>query len=161
MKANQLETRLAGAAAAQAQPARKTFTLPGDLTALAAATEALDRFWQEQRVDENVQADLNIAIEEIASNAIRHGSQPLDPTGEDPILIRVTVGPDDIRIEIEDAGVAFNPLAHPLPDPATPLDERRAGGLGILMVVQMMDQVSYVRSDGRNCLTLVRSRTRV
>jgi anti-sigma regulatory factor (Ser/Thr protein kinase) len=44
-------------------------------------------------------------------------------------------------------------------DPSSSLEERRAGGMGLFMVVNMMDRTSYQRRDGLNCFTLVRLRS--
>ncbi len=122
---------------------------------LARATELLDSFWRNHDLDEDVQADLNIAIEEIVSNVIRHGE-----AGERPIVLLVGVDAEEVRVEVRDAGQPFDPLAHAMPDPGAPLEERRGGGLGIFMVTQMMDHTSYKREGEHNCFRMTRSRTR-
>jgi len=122
---------------------------------LARATESLDSFWLNHDLDEDVQADLNIAIEEIVSNVIRHGE-----AGDQPIVLIIAVDPGEVHVEVRDAGQPFNPLAHAMPDPGAPLAERRGGGLGIFMVTQMMDHISYEREGQRNCFRMTRSRTR-
>jgi len=126
------------------------------ISELARVAEILDGCWLRLGLDEDLQADLNISVEEMLSNVIRHGST----SGEHPITLRLNVSAEAVRIEIQDSGVPFNPLDHPLPDPNAPLEQRRAGGLGIFMVIHMMDSVSYERCEGRNCLTMVRSRVR-
>ena len=104
----------------------------------ARVTEALDEFWQGPGLDIDLQSDLNIAVEEILTNVIRHGA-----AGDEPIYLEATINDDEIAIEIQDSGVPFNPLDHPLPDPNAPLDQRRAGGLGIFMVRNLMTYTSY------------------
>lgn len=59
-------------------------------------------------------------------------------------------------IRIEDAGIAFDPLARPDPDITVPLEERPIGGLGIFMVKKIMDAVTYRRVDDRNVLTMTK-----
>ena len=54
--------------------------------------------------------------------------------------------------EIIDEGEAFNPLERESPDISQGLDDRPVGGLGIHIVKQLMDDVSYQRQDGRNHL---------
>ena len=123
-----------------------------DMAGLATALERLDQFWQNSLLAEDAQADLNIAVEEIVSNVIRHADSTT------PIALTVTLDEDRIRVEVQDSGSAFDPLTHPMPDPNSPLEQRRAGGLGIFMVTKMMDEVRYERREGRNCLTMVRNR---
>lgn len=127
-----------------------SLAIPPRMEELEGAIMALEEFWQLQRLDQKTQADLNIAVEEILTNVIRHAGT------SQPISLQVDVQDGRARICIEDDGRAFDPLQHPLPDPNAPLEQRRAGGLGILMVRRMMDEVTYVRRQDRNRLTLVR-----
>ena len=54
-----------------------------------------------------------------------------------------------------DNGVAFDPLAMDEPDVSLPLEKRDAGGLGILLVRRMMDEVHYSRKGTLNSLRIV------
>lgn len=119
---------------------------------LERAVDALDGFWNAHGLDPGVQADLDIAIEEMVTNAIRHGR------AGSSVSVHAKVDLAGVVVEIEDSGREFDPLAHPLPDPAATLGERRGGGLGIFMVVRMMDETSYERRNGRNCFRMRRSR---
>ena len=55
-------------------------------------------------------------------------------------------------------GVAFDPSTPPEPRPAS-LAEAKPGGLGLLMIRNFSDDVSYRRSEGRNHLTITVSWT--
>jgi len=59
-------------------------------------------------------------------------------------------------VEVEDDGREFNPLASPPVDVSVPLERRPIGGLGIHMIRQLMDSVTYRRENGRNILKLVK-----
>jgi len=113
----------------------------------------LDEFWEQNGVEADIRADLDIAVEEILTNIIRHGK-----TGGDTAIATVEVLPNRIVIEVRDRGIAFNPLEHPPPDIGLALDERRPGGLGILLVRRIMDQTDYERQDGTNRFTMVKNR---
>ncbi len=123
-----------------------------DMAELGRLTQVLDEFWQAHSLDEDKQADLNIAVEEIVSNVIRHAGTAL------PIRVHVGLSAGRVSVEVQDSGCAFDPLAHPLPDPGASLEQRRAGGLGILMVTKMMDEVRYQRVEDRNSFTMILSR---
>ena len=58
---------------------------------------------------------------------------------------------------MSDNGAAFDPLSVPAPDLTTSLDERAVGGLGLHLVRNLMDRVSYSRAGERNQLTLVKA----
>jgi len=51
-------------------------------------------------------------------------------------------------------GVPFNPLSEKAPDIDAPLEEREIGGLGIHLVRNLIDDVTYHRRIGKNVMTL-------
>ncbi|MBQ5474118.1 MAG: ATP-binding protein, partial [Lachnospiraceae bacterium] len=57
---------------------------------------------------------------------------------------------------ITDSGMPFDPTQRPEVDINASLDARPIGGLGIHLVRQLMDSVSYRREDGKNILTLIK-----
>jgi len=93
----------------------------------------------------------NLGLEEILTNIIKYG---FDDASEHRIAVRIEPRPGLLRLTIEDDGHAFDPRQAPPPRLDRPLSERRAGGLGIHLVLAMMDRVDYRRQDGRNILEL-------
>lgn len=65
-------------------------------------------------------------------------------------------GKRKLSISIHDTGEEFNPLLHEDPDITLSADERGIGGLGILMVKNIMDDVLYEYNEG-NTLTMVKA----
>jgi sigma-B regulation protein RsbU (phosphoserine phosphatase) len=65
-------------------------------------------------------------------------------------------GNGELKIIISDSGVAFDPTQKAEADITLTAEERPIGGLGIFLVRQIMDNVSYRRQDGRNILTLTK-----
>lgn len=62
-----------------------------------------------------------------------------------------------VSIEIIDFGKPFNPLEKEDPDITLSAEDRQIGGLGIYMVKQTMDQVTYDYKDEKNMLRLEKS----
>ncbi|MCL2086192.1 MAG: ATP-binding protein [Oscillospiraceae bacterium] len=96
-----------------------------------------------------LQTSVCIAVEEIFVNIANYAYHP--DTGE--VLIRMSVG-NEIVIEFQDGGRAYNPLESPTPDITKSAQEREIGGLGVFMVKQMMDMVEYRYEDGKNILVI-------
>lgn len=104
---------------------------------------------------ERIRAQLDVAVEGIFVN-IAHYAYPPDEPGWARIRCQVDPDPLQITIQFIDQGVPFNPLAKPDADITLSAEERKIGGLGILMVKRSMDQVLYAYEDGQNILTLVK-----
>lgn len=96
------------------------------------------------------QVSLEICAEEIFVNIASYAYG--DATGE--ALITEEVTENGILLCFMDWGTPYNPLEKEDPDITLSAEERQIGGLGIYMVKNMMDSVSYEYKDGRNCLTI-------
>ena len=64
-------------------------------------------------------------------------------------------GEATLLIDIQDTGVPFDILAVPDPDIQSGISERKIGGLGILFIKKMIDEVKYRREGKCNILTFV------
>ena len=53
-----------------------------------------------------------------------------------------------------DNGVPYDPLVKADPDTTLSAEERDIGGLGIYMVKQSMDEITYEYKDGQNILAI-------
>ena len=95
---------------------------------------------------------LELAVDEVASNIILHGYT--HQTG--PIHLSIWKEKDRIIIKIKDKGEPFNPLEADKPDLEAPLEERSPGGLGIHFLKTVTDSVHYQFKDGKNILTLIK-----
>jgi serine/threonine-protein kinase RsbW len=98
---------------------------------------------------------LQLALEEAIVNICDYAYEK--PPGE--IVVRVEPSESRFAVELVDEGVPFDPLAVEEPDLRAAAHERAAGGLGILLVRRVMDEVSYRREGSRNVLRLVIGRT--
>ena len=96
-----------------------------------------------------VQNQIGIAVDEIFSNIARYAYDS-DVGGA---AVRIAVG-DDITIEFEDSGIAYDPLSAQDPDTALPAEERNIGGLGVYMVKNLMDSMEYRRDGCKNVLRI-------
>lgn len=101
---------------------------------------------------EKVLVQLEVVVEEIFVNIANYAYQP----GQGEAIIRCSVEENPLRVTVQflDNGQPFNPLMKEDPDITLPAEERRIGGLGILMVKKSMDAVHYEYRDGKNILTI-------
>jgi len=98
--------------------------------------------------------DTQLAVEEAITNVINHGYKK---TGGQ-IVISSRICPERIEVQIMDTAPRFNPLSVPEPDLDSTIDDRNVGGLGIFLIRQVMDEVSYRYEDGKNIFSLTKKR---
>ena len=98
---------------------------------------------------------IEVAIEEILVNIVSYAELSED----EGIEIRCEVLDDPLRIVLQflDGGIPFDPLAAEDPDTSAEGLMEREGGLGIFMVKQMMDNVSYTYEQGKNTFTILKN----
>lgn len=99
-------------------------------------------------IDKNT---INLVCEEIVVNIVSYAY----PDNKNEYL-QVIIQNDGINLTIRfiDSGIPFNPLNAKDPDINLPLEERAIGGLGIYLVKQLMDDVTYEYTDKKNILTI-------
>jgi serine/threonine-protein kinase RsbW len=118
---------------------------------LARVAGLVDRLGAEHKIARGALADMQIALDEVLTNVIDYG---YTDSAEHEIRIRLQVVDGVLEAMVEDDAAAFDPLASAAPDLATPLQERRVGGLGLHFVRKLMTEVTYDRVGERNRLVL-------
>jgi len=97
--------------------------------------------------------DLVLAVDELATNVIRHGyrGEPGD------IGIEMQCQAEAIVIRLRDHAPPFDPTRQPNTDVTAPLERRPVGGLGIFLARQRVDTMTHQwTSAGGNELTLIK-----
>ena len=122
--------------------------------AIGPAMEAAEGWLEEAAAGPKVVYFVNLAIEEIVTNCINYGY-----SDEREHIIEIVMRVEDGRLtlRIVDDGDAFDPLAAPEPDFSIRVQDRREGGLGIHLLRNLADHISYERRDGHNKITLVKT----
>ncbi len=97
--------------------------------------------------------EIELVLEEALVNIIKYAYAP-GAHGNLTIKLVETEN-SRLRIEIKDRGVSFNPLVQSKPDVDMKLMERPIGGLGILLIKELTDELNWRRKESKNCLTLI------
>jgi serine/threonine-protein kinase RsbW len=125
----------------------------GDAT-FGIAIDAVSDFAERARLPAALRHDLLVIVDEVLSNLRRHGGA--HGSGLD-VDMRMAVEEDTLVLRFADSGAPFDPLSVQAPDLETPVAQRRAGGLGIVLIKALTDSQRYLREGGRNVLVLTRS----
>lgn len=124
---------------------------PAEMERVVAFAE---RFGEEQHVSADDMMNINLALDEVVLNIIRHG---YDDAGEHQIHVALSLDGGVLTMRVEDDGKPFDPLDAPPPDFDLPLEDRPVGGLGIHIVRSIMDTVEHRRDSGRNILIMTKT----
>ena len=131
----------------------KHLTLHNDIRQISLLPGFLEEATQDMGIDPSVSTQLNLALEEAVANVICYAY----PEGTDGTVdIDARQEGNDITFVISDSGTAFDPTARETVDINAGVDERPVGGLGIHLIREIMDTVSYERRDGKNILTITK-----
>lgn len=98
---------------------------------------------------------LRLVVEEIATNIVKYS---YDHHVDGMIELVCETGDGELRVIIRDHGRPFDPRDCPPPDMSENVMERSIGGLGIFLVREMCDTLSYQHdtSSGWNELVVIK-----
>lgn len=130
-----------------------TLHIKNELEQLTRLYEFLDLQASTYGLEEQLSMQIKLALEEVVTNVILYAYS--DKKDQD-IRIDMNYRDELLTIVITDNGTAFNPLEMKEPDISLPPEERPIGGLGIYLVKQLMTEVIYTRSSGKNILTMTK-----
>ena len=104
---------------------------------------------------DRIRMQVDVAIDEIFSNIARYAYGP--KPGSATVRVDVEQNPLSVVITFIDHGKPYDPLAVKRPDTTSlPASQRPIGGLGLFIVKEIMDDISYSYRDGQNILTILK-----
>jgi sigma-B regulation protein RsbU (phosphoserine phosphatase) len=140
------------AAPAPSPAAVSRLEVPATPAGLVDASGWLGEWCSEQRVGEAARHDLDLALDEVVANVIRHG---YGTSGLGSLRLSLELDGETVRLEVRDTAAPFNPLKAPAPGEQAAAG---GGGLGIEIVRRSMDRLAYLHENGENRLVLERRR---
>jgi anti-sigma regulatory factor (Ser/Thr protein kinase) len=134
-----------------ANPSCFAFELTNTSSELSTLCEQLEGIGKTLKLSRRSIFEINLAMDEIFTNIISYG---YTDQAEHRVQVCVSAVGDRLTVVVEDDGVPFNPaerLTSKVPDN---VESCKIGGLGIHLVRNLVDDISYRRHDGKNILTL-------
>jgi len=128
-------------------------TIPNRLSENARVKEHFDTFAEHYGIPDSIRLKMHVVIDELLMNIISYAYPDKD---RHDICIKVELSADRLKVSMVDDGVPFNPLGIETPDTELALEDREIGGLGIHLVREMMDRVSYRRRIDKNVISVLK-----
>lgn len=127
------------------------FLLNGNLGELQRLAAEVSRFRAAHSLSEEVEFDLNLALEELFVNSVRHGGcEGL----ENSTRVRIGCRGGVVLVEFNDRGRPFDLTRASESGTMAPVALRPAGGFGIHLVRSLMRDVKYRRTGEWNQVTM-------
>ena len=124
--------------------------LPRQMDSLAALVAMVRDFLRAESLPERRACDLDLVLEELFANIVRHGR------GTGGVQVELSPAPEGVRIVLRaDEPEAFDPTVSPGVDEGASPEEGLAGGLGLQLVRRRSREFTYDWSAGAGTTTVL------
>lgn len=134
---------------------KEEITVPAQMSYLIQVREFIEHIGKRYRFDDKVVNSFKLVIDEACTNIIRHGYRDIK-NGE--ITIKAIVRRLSLTILIIDQGRSYDPSKAATPDLGKYVDIGKKGGLGIMMMRKLMDDLQYSVTERGNEFRLTKYR---
>jgi len=131
----------------------KNITLENKISSLNEIASFVEHFGAENNLSQKDIFELNLILDELITNIISYGYSDNEVH---TIEISVKIENCNLLIKIIDDGKEFNPIERENADISVELTDRKIGGLGIYLVKQKVDSITYQRNFNKNVLTILK-----
>ena len=132
---------------------RKELRIKNQISELEKVAQFVEEIGEELGLSMELQMNLNLVMEEMVTNVIFYAY----PQGEvaDIELLAKSDG-KELTFVLSDQGKEFDPTAKEDADLDVNPADRELGGMGIFIVKNIMNKVTYQRLEGKNLLTMTK-----
>jgi len=134
------------------EPAALHMVIKNELSEIENVNARFEKFARDNNLAAVIGQKMGIAFDDLLNNVISYAFRD---DGRHEVDIKAELVGGRLTITISDDGVPFNPLGVQAPDTRLSVDERELGGLGIHLVRNLVDHISYQRRINRNVLSVV------
>lgn len=122
---------------------------------LVAITDFVTEWARAARLNDRAVYAVQMSVDEACSNIIEHA---YNGEGNGEIHLRCDPIDAGLQVTIVDSGRSFNPELIEAPNLNAPLEGWGEGGLGLFLMRQLMDEVTFSFEEGRNQVVMVKRR---
>lgn len=129
----------------------RSITLDNDVAQVTELNQFVRSVTEELQLDKSLSNHIKLAVEEVVVNIMDY-AYVVDTKGQ--VRVEALANDKRLRFIITDSGRPFDPTSVSRADTTLTVEERPIGGLGILLVRNLMDSINYERIDGKNILRI-------
>ena len=132
----------------------ETLQIKNDVNEMKKFSTFIKSVMEKLDIEKSLARQIRLAIEEAVVNVINY-AYPAGQEGD--IEVGIMSDGTTLKTTIIDSGAAFDPTAKEKADTSLSAEDRQIGGLGILLVRELMDSVNYERINRQNILKLTKN----
>lgn len=114
------------------------------------ATHASQEKFTKQQIN-----DIRLAVDEAFTNIIKHAYKN-DDTKE--VYVELQFDDEKLCVIISDYGISFDIDSYQIPDVRNQIKEKKRGGMGVYLIQNLMDEVTYRNQKSRNEIIMCKKR---
>jgi serine/threonine-protein kinase RsbW len=122
-----------------------------DMRELTHVLQVVNVFLEPRELQSKLVYAVNLILEEILMNIIRHG---YDDEDSHEIEVQIGLEEEEVALTVVDDGREFNPLTIPGPNRSKSAMDRLEEGLGLQFVRHMRNAMEYRREGDKNILSI-------
>ena len=130
---------------------KKEIKIKNQVEELERVNQFVEEIGEELGLDMELQMNLNLVMEEMVSNIIFYAYPEGKP---EDIELTAEYNGKELIFVLSDHGKEFDPTAKEDANPDVNPIDREIGGMGIYIVKNIMNKVTYQRLEGKNLLTM-------
>jgi serine/threonine-protein kinase RsbW len=132
---------------------RKEICIKNKISELEKIAQFIEEIGEELGLSMELQMNLNLVMEEMVTNVIFY-AYPQDEEADIELLVKSDG--KELTFVLSDQGKEYDPTAKEDSDMSVNPAERELGGMGIFIVKNIMNNVTYQRLEGKNLLTMTK-----
>lgn len=129
--------------------------LQADAQAVPQALEWLETIADRQGWPPRMTFGLTLCLDEALTNIVSYAFSPTTDEVRPAITTSCRITADTVALTLCDNGRPYDPTAGDPPPLVACLDEAQPGGHGVRLMRHYLNELSYQRQAGWNCLTMV------
>ena len=134
---------------------KEEIVVPATMSQLVLVRDFIEQLGKKYKISPKIINSFKLVVDEACTNIIRHGYQGVK---DGKIIIRAIVRRLSVTLVIIDNGRTFDPRQIKNPDLDQYVKIGKKGGLGILMMRRLMDDIQYNITSEGNELRLTKTR---
>lgn len=130
---------------------KKELIIVNDLQEINRLEEFVEEFGGQLGLSSDIIMEIRLALEEAVVNVINYA---YPPSQKKEIRLYAYCQDSELTFLLTDTGKSFDPTLVEHTDISAAIEDRPIGGLGVFLIREIMNEVSYQRIGGENQLTL-------